>query len=187
MGGQEGWCILRTRGASTMRLASSLRDSGISAWTPIGSVTKRKGRARDRVDSPTPIMPTFVFARSVHIGELQRLRTLILSPHPAFSIFRHLNRVPIVSDNDILGLRHVEETAALDQRKRQRTVVPIGTRVDIADGAFAGLSGIVEQSDGKSALVAFGGSFKVTIAAWLLPQDLLEASVSNSDTAAQAA
>jgi len=158
-----------------MRLASSLRDSGISAWTPIGSVTKRKGRARDRVDSPTPIMPTFVFARSSHIGELQRLRTLILSPHPAFSIFRHLNRVPIISDHDICSLRDAEERSAIQVRKRQRNVVPIGSSVHVSEGAFAGMSGIVEESDGKTAVVAFGGNFRVTIAAWLLPENLLTA------------
>lgn len=180
----EGWCVLRTRGVSTMRLAASLTDSGIAAWTPIGSTTKRKGRARDRVDSPTPIMPTFVFARSSHIGELQRLRGLLVSPHPAFSIFRHLNRVPIISDRDICSLKDAEEQSALNQRKKQRTVVPVGSQVNISEGAFAGMSGVVEQSDGKSAIVAFGGNFKVTIAAWLLPQDLLEASVSNSDIAA---
>ena len=186
-GATDGWCILRTRGGSTLKLASSLADSGVEAWTPTATITKRKGRARDRVDAPMPILPTFVFVKSVYVSELQRICALVMSPHPAFSIFRYLNRIPVLSDRDISSLKDAEDRATMDHRKQQRKVVPIGTHVRLDDGAFAGLPGVVEQSDGKSAIVAFGSNFRVEIATWLLPQDLLEASVSNSDTAAQAA
>ena len=104
-GATDGWCILRTRGGSTLKLASSLADSGVEAWTPTATITKRKGRARDRVDAPMPILPTFVFVKSVYVAELQRICALVMSPHPAFSIFRYLNRIPVLSDRDISSLK----------------------------------------------------------------------------------
>ncbi len=185
--GGDTWCILRTRGVSTMRLAESLSGNGIEAWTPIGLATKRKGRARDRVEASVPILPTFVFVRSEHIGALHRILGLLVSPHPSFSIFRYMSRIPLVADADISSLRDAEDRATVVKLKQQTFAVPIGSNVRMAEGAFAGMSGIVEQSDGKSALVAFAGNFKVTIAAWLLPKDLLEGELSNSDAAAQAA
>lgn len=185
--GRDGWCILRTRGANTMKLAASLTASGLDAWTPIEILTKRKGRARDRVEEKAAILPTYVFARSAHINDLLRICGLLVSPHPGFSIFRQYDRIPIIAERDIASLKAAEEAAALTQRKRVRNVVPIGTSIRVSEGAFAGMSGIVEQSDGKSAIVAFGGNFRVSIASWLLPQDLLEATESNSDAAARAA
>lgn len=165
-----------------MKLASSLGASGIDAWTPIGISAKRKGPARDRVEEPVAMLPTWVFARAEHIGELHRICGLFTSPHPAFSIFRYYDRVPLITDRDISSLRAAEDEVALARRKRERRVIPIGSSIRLNEGAFAGLSGIVEQSDGKTAIVAFGDRFRVEIATWLLPQDLLEASVSNSDT-----
>ena len=33
---EQGWCILRTNSRSTLRLAQSLNNEGIEAWTPRG-------------------------------------------------------------------------------------------------------------------------------------------------------
>jgi len=180
----DGWCILRTSGARTLRLAESLMAAGLDAWSPEMMVTRRQGRMRKRVEVSTPILPTFVFARARHIAELQACRMLPINPHPGFSIFRHLGRYPVVADKDIVALRAEEERARVVVLKRTRRTVPIGSRVTMSEGAFAGLTGIVERSDGKSALVCFGGGFSVSIATWLLPDDKVEASSSNRGKAA---
>jgi hypothetical protein len=183
----DGWCILRTSGPSTLRLAASLVEAGMDAWAPETIVTRRVGRSRERVEKPAAILPTFVFAKAMHIGELQRCRSMLVNPHPSFSIFRHMGRYPIVAEREIATLRAEEEKAKRTVAKRTRRTVPLGSKITVTEGAFAGLTGVVERSDGKSTLVCFGGGFSVSIAAWLLPDDQIDPGLSNTDPAAQAA
>ena len=120
------WLILRTSGGRTLRLAQSLADAGFGVWTPVQTLSKRRGRTRERVAYNAPIMPTFVFAQAQHLGELARISALPFSDHPDFSIFRHMGRVPLISDTEVAEARHVEE--------RSRRAALVGTRKSFVVG-----------------------------------------------------
>lgn len=169
--GADGWCILRCAPARTLKLAASLDDAGIEAWTPGETQQRRRGRARERVDVEAPIMPTFVFARASHLPAIADVVRAPVSPHPAFSLFRLHGRIPLVAERDIAALRRIEERGRLRQLRGERRVIPIGTEIRMTEGSFAGMAGVVEDGDGKFALVAFGGSFRVKIATFLLRTD----------------
>src|SRR5690606_19693481 len=70
--------------------------------------------------------------------------------------------IPLVSDVALAGLRFQEERdAALHDRNMRRgmkgpTIDP-GTEVRMGDGAFAGLSGIVEGQQGEYTMVSIDG------------------------------
>lgn len=167
----DGWCILRCSAARTLLVAASLAGAGIEVWTPSEIQQRRRGRNRDRVECEIAIMPTFVFARAAQLGGLFAILASPLNPHPAFSIFRFHGRIPLVAERDVAALRRVEEKARTRRLRSERKVIPVGANIRMSEGGFAGMSGIVEESDGKFALVAFGGSFRVKIATFLLGTD----------------
>ena len=169
---ENGWCILRTNGRSTLRLAQSLNDVGIEAWTPRGVHKRRLSRVHMGVrEVEQPIIPSFVFARARHLPDLLRALALPTSPHPSFSIFQHAGRAPVISDKDIANLQDAEERGKRARRKTQRHTVPVGAEIKPSKGAFAGLVGIVEQVDGNVAVVCFSDFFRVKVATWLLIDD----------------
>lgn len=171
---QNGWCILRTSGPRTLKLAASLAAAGFDVWTPQQLAQRRRGRARERVEVPAPIVPTFVFARAHHVRELLAAAVAMPSPHPPFSIFRHRDRIPVVADRGLAALRDEEEKHRRRAAKAQRNVLPVGTGIRLAEGAFAGMTGVVEGGNGKAAVVNFGGGFIVSIATYLLGSDVVQ-------------
>jgi len=171
------WCILRTGGPRTLRLASSLALAGFNAWTPTMTVTRRKGRARERVEVPAPIVPTFVFVRASTIADVVALHRALGahdSPHPPCSIFSHGQQVPLIADASLAALRREEERHRLRERKKVRTVVEPGSRVCPTEGPWGGMTGIVESSTNKEARVRFGPTFIVSIASYLLVGDVVQ-------------
>ena len=181
------WCILRTSGGRTLNLARSLAEAGFDVWTPRETLSRRVPRKKTLMDREVAILPTFVFARAVHIPELAAALALPVNPHPTFSIFRYLGDIPLLADREMKSLRDVEDVARLRELKKTRNVVPVGTTVTMNEGAFAGLSGVVTKSDGKFALVAFGGAFEVNIASFLIRTDGVQQASPSSGTAALAA
>lgn len=169
----DRWCILRTTGARTIPLARSLTEAGFKVWTPTHMTSRRRSRSKVVVEREMPIAPTFVFAKACHIGELSRVRLLPVSPHPGFSVFSHGGRVPLVSDAEISGLRAAEDREKLKVMKTQRRSFSIGQAVTMDGGCFSGMTGVIEESHGRFALVSFGGTMRVKIDSWLLPEPAL--------------
>jgi transcription antitermination factor NusG len=180
--GPDDWCILRMSGPRTLTLTRSLADAGIEAWTPTATRLIRVPRSRAKRERDFPIMPTFVFVRARHLAELRRCLSLPSNPHPAFSIFRHGGGIPLIADGEIGSVRAIEEQGQHERqrardreadaaRRAKRHHVAVGSEVEIPEGGFAGLTGIVEESDGRFALVCFGGSLRVKVASFLLASD----------------
>lgn len=164
------WCIIRMSGARTLAVADSLADAGLEVWTPRRIDRRRLPRGKKgHKEVEVALMPTFAFARATHLRELQAIRADPKTPHPAFSIFKHLNSFPAIGDREINTLRSAEQKAR--SKKDRHTFAP-GTRVQVPEGAFTGLSGqVVDGGRGKFTLVCFGGSFEVQIATFLLRTD----------------
>ena len=168
------WCILRTAGARTLPLADSLAEAGFEVWTPRQVIKRRLRRNGEPAQISVAMLPTFVFARAIHLPDLARVLALAINPHPAFSIFRYAGRIPLIADSAADGLRREEERAALAERKKERVNFARGAPVRVEDGAWQGLSGVVVSSSGKEAVISFGGTARATIASWLLRVDDVE-------------
>lgn len=195
----DRWCILRTSGGRTLPLARSLQAAGIEAWTPSRTFLRRvPGKANTKKEATVAILPTFVFARAVHVGDLAAIAVDPASNHPAFSVFRFAGRVPMLGAHDVGGLQaaHAEADAAyrteLDAEDREarrraraetlrtekarrralrseRRVFAEGSAVQVADApSLSGLTGVVKRGDGRSYFVAFGGALNIEIEAWQL-------------------
>lgn len=212
------WCILRTGGPRTLRLAESLVKAGVEAWTPRckfrrpvpGAKPAADGR-RPTQDLDAPILPTFVFARAPHVVAVEQLERdqanpHVASAHPPFSILRYRGAVPFVADREVAGLQDAEREAAAtrqamldaetaeearairnaamqnanarrradrqlerDRRQRlagERTSIAIGAAVAVEEmPAMAGVAGVLESNDGRTAVVRFG-SRSWSIEAW---------------------
>lgn len=169
------WFILRMAGPRTLAVADSLKDAGFDAWTPIGSSSKRKPRKPGVEAKPVPVMPTYVFARDHHLHDLLAVAALpsMLTPHPSFSVFRWDGRIPLIADRSLDYLRRGE--ARYLRRVREGQPVKqfaAGDRVQLTEGGFAGMSGMVETSKGKFTLVCFPGfSTPIKVATLLLLGD----------------
>lgn len=109
------WCILRTSGPQTLKLAEYLQRAGFDAWTPI----KRFRRYRKLMDggrapsgeATAPILPTFVFVRAAHLPALADMRVDPTSQHPGFSIFQVAGKIPRLKNAQIAGMRAAQEAA----------------------------------------------------------------------------
>ena len=171
MGRGNDWCILRTGASRTLPLVASLQAAGFDVWSPVQTLTRSRGRARERVEYAAPIMPTFVFARADRRDDLARLAALPFSGHPGFSVFRYLGAIPTISDAEIAEARRIEERGKRAAKMGQRQAFTIGRPVKVTEGPDAGLSGkVVKDGDGKFVLVAFAG-INMKIGAWLLGTD----------------
>lgn len=170
MSGATRWVILRTNTMRTLPLMRSLQAAGIEAWTP-ARTERRAGRGRQRkqvTQFDVAITPTFVFVPEVNLSELQRIRDLPASPHPSFRVLRHLDRVPLVSEASLAPLRAAEQRFARSLLKSTRFRVEAGTSVRMKEGAFEGMTGIVERSGDRETVVNFGHGFVVSIASWIM-------------------
>jgi hypothetical protein len=212
----DRWCILRTSGGRTLALADSLTRAGFEAWSPRKTLKRAKPGVKPRLDGTrptvevdTPILPTFVFARARDLGVLAQVACADITPHPAFSIFRHGGRYPEIASASVAGLQDAERdaVAAIEairaaetreeadrirkaamktERERiramriseaERRKALRNERGDFEPGqavsveempAFTGVTGVVESTDGRSAVVVFGGMLVVTVEAWQL-------------------
>jgi transcription antitermination factor NusG len=177
------WVILRCTGSSTLRLAESLSEEGYDAWAPIEPVRRVVRGKPEWVD--TPLIPSFVFASAVRLGDLfelahspslnyqvwdAELEKMVTKGHPFFRVFRHLGEVALISDAALVPLRNIER-----RRKPRGIIKPIepGTSVRLTEGGFAGMTGVVESVKGKRAIVSFARyPFPVEFPMWLLREEL---------------
>lgn len=165
----DDWCILRTSAGQTLALAKSLAESDIDAWTPLKVARRRLPRGRkSHREIEAPIMPTFVFVRYDRLDDLRAILALPMTPHPAFSIFRHLGAIPSVLNREIERLRTQELRG---QPKAKRPVFNAGARVRVEEDNFTGLHGVVEGSEGGFTFVCFGGAIQFKIATMHLRTD----------------
>ena len=213
------WIILRTSGGQTLPLMRSLQAASIDAWSPARTIRRvlSRGRPSERVmETDVPILPTFVFAREAEFAELVSVIADPASPHPAFSIFRHGGRIPLVGDSEVRGLQDEEERAAATMRAireaeshaeaeririaairseaaRRRATKEMeraqlstlrsrpmefgrGSNVEVAEmPAMAGVTGVVEDTDGPFAWVRFGNQ-AWKIEGWRLSPSTLDTS-----------
>ena len=161
------WCILRTKGSNTLRLASALMWEGIPAWTPTEVQLRKKHGDRPASEVMVCVMPTYVFASADCLIDLFRLASAPISPAPAFSVLRHNERIPMVADRDLTALRVIERKAAA---KREPVVFAKSEQVRTQDPAWQGLTGeVIEDTKGNFTMVAFPG-FKIPVefASWKL-------------------
>ncbi len=163
----DSWCILRTKGSSTLRLARSLAIAGIEAWTPIEYQDRKSRKLGGRVETAIAVMPTYVFAHAKHLIDLLAEADAQFSAHPDFSVFRYADKFPLIRDKHLAGLRAIERKAAAENKP---VVFPRDESVRVPDGPFQGLTGrVIEDSKGKHTLVAFPGcNFPIEFASWQL-------------------
>ncbi|MEN2747098.1 hypothetical protein [Sphingomonas sp. T9W2] len=181
----DRWCILRTGGARTLPLATALTAAGFDAWTPTKMVKRRVCRTRKAKEAqPAAIMPTFVFVRARHLPDLLRILCLPSNPYPSFSLFRYLGDVVRVRDSEVERLRVVERRAL--PRAQRRTYQP-GAAVRLAEGPYAGMPGVVQSSNGRRTMIAFGGWMTIEIETSTLPPDAVEQMQPTTGAAALAA
>lgn len=181
----DRWCILRTGGARTLPLAAALAAAGFEAWTPSEMVKRRVCRSRKAKEAqPAAIMPTFVFVRARHLPDLHHILRLPSNPYPAFSLFRYLGDVVRVRDSEVERLRVVERRAL---PRAQRPTYQPGAGVRLAEGPYAGMSGVIQSSNGRRTMIAFGGWMTIEIETSTLPPDAVEQMKPITGTAALAA
>jgi transcription antitermination factor NusG len=190
--GEEGWLVLRTAGRSTLVLAKTLCEDGFEAWTPSRTQMIRVPRMNVRREIKLPLLPSFVFVRSRHLADVLDIANMADKPrrgtgwgrpaHRDFSVFRHLDRIPIIED------RHLEPL-----RTKEREIIPKkdtprfdrGAKVRVNSGAFEGLKGKVERCKSGYALVLFTDySRPVNIPTWLLRESEATSSPRRLDEAA---
>lgn len=170
------WCILRMASADTLRVTKSLTEAGFEVWTPTEWQVARMPRTRARFDKPRPIMPSYSFARVEHLDELLRTAMLPGRQGPRFTVFHYRGGVPVVADAQLAPLRALERDLRNSfERARWKGVkinaIEPGTEVQLPAGAFEGLSGIVEDTQGQYTLVnvdVFGKTTLIKVASLLL-------------------
>lgn len=159
----ERWCILRTSARRTWPLVESLVADGYEAWAPRGvpdqALRRPRRRSRKRISGEdlVPIMPTYVFARERHLDDLIGLAEL-----REFSIMcdRMSHRgYAIIADASLDKLRQREDRSTPKPPAAPAEPFDHGEEIKVPVGiaGYAGMSGIVQSSDGKKTYLDFGG------------------------------
>lgn len=169
------WCILRTSGRLTLRLAETLAEDGFEVWTPVETRKVRVPRANVRRDVTLPIMPSYIFARAVHLIDLIQMAGMTFKPrraankpaHADFSVMHYHDSIPLVGDAQLNALRTLEAKRA-PRKKAMRLPCGVEVQVKVEGGSFAGMKGRVERSDEVATLVCFDDRLTVKIATSLL-------------------
>ncbi len=183
---EQSWCILRTSGGKTLALADSLGKAGFEVWTPRKVLDRKRSKKTGAPEVEIAITPTFVFARSRHVGQLSMERARQATAHPGFSIFRFAGRIPLIADIDIIGFRAEEEAANLARRKiRHRDIEP-GQRVAFKEGIYAGMTGVILKRGAAYSAVIFPDR-EVKIATWLASENVVMEDSTKLGSAAKAA
>jgi len=184
----SSWIILRTAGTRTLPLWRSLADAGFDTWTPRETVTRRRPRSREERTIKRAILPTFVFVAADRLTDVLEALRAPVNPHPGFSLVSHAGRVPAVAERDIAGLRSAEAEAvrAAERRLRKshRQAFGIGQSVSVKDGAWTGLTGVIDGGDDRFARVVFGSGMSVKISTFLLIRNGVDRACSREDAAA---
>ena len=175
------WCILRMAGGDTLRLVNALALLGIEVWTPTERRFARVPRKKSRRDKVSAIMPSYAFGHVRDLDQLLHRSAIPGRDHPQFSVMRHRGGVPLIADDELDALRSEEARLhGIFERLKRRGVkapsLPRGTPVQLSEGPFAGLSGIVEGDQGQYTLVSFAGFHKpLKISSLLLlPDSVME-------------
>jgi hypothetical protein len=175
----EDWFVIRTAGRSTLVLAKTLGEDGFDCWTPVITQTIRVPRMNVKREITLPMLPSFIFVRSRHLGDLLEMARMEEKPrrgpggqrpaHRSFSVFHYLDGIPIINDHHLDPLRTKEREAI------PRKALPgfdQGTAVRVNSGAFEGLKGRVERCKSGYALVIFTDWKRpVQIPTFLLAED----------------
>lgn len=175
------WIILRCSGASTLPLAKSLAEAGFSVWTPVERVVVRAGESRTRKKDIQAMTPEWVFAKANHLAELLALthapamvyqawdadkRQHIAKGHPYFRLLKDGDHFAMVDDRALAYLRLEERK---DKPKQKAREFAPGEAVRVTDGAFEGMTGIVESVRAPYVSVLFPRSNYVPkLPFWLL-------------------
>lgn len=173
------WCILRMASADTLSVMEYLNRRGIEAWTPVDRKIGRMPRTRAEYDKRFALMPSYVFAAADRIGEVAHIAALPKKECPRFSLFMHQGGYPLVAEEGLSHLRAEEarrrsifEKWQISRRKPPKFAR--GTEVNITEGAFAGMTGTIEEQQGRFTLVGFPGFDKpIKIASLLLAEDVV--------------
>jgi len=171
----DAWCILRMSEGATLPVMDALCADGFDVWTPEETQQRRVGLARKRVSRRAPLLPGFVFARYDRLRELVDLartpaqafrawdaeqRCMVTKGRPYFSVFRVGASYPAVSDGALDALRVAERKG---RPLKSVHMFRAGERVKCPDAGFDGLTGIVETTRGRHAIVLFDG-FAIPVA-----------------------
>lgn len=185
------WIILRCSSTDTLRVAKSLKDAGLEVWTPVERKRARMPKTRALTDRPAALMPSYVFGRVEHVDELLRLAVNPGREHPRFTVFRYQGGVPLIADDQLDALRGEQDRRqrVFDKWKRKgwkgAPLTP-GMGVNLPDGPFAGMTGIVEGTEGQFTLVdidIFGKAVTIKVASCLLRPDMAEGELPHAQAA----
>jgi transcription antitermination factor NusG len=146
------WCILRCSDQATMPLVKSLARAGIDLWTPVERVTKRVPRANIKRSVEQPLLPSYIFAAASHLPELFGIINAPKREHRDFRLFKHNGAIPLVADETLSPLRLLERKSKAETAQLKR-----GDAVRLTDGGFAGMSGEIEATGPKFAMVRLNG------------------------------
>jgi transcription antitermination factor NusG len=174
------WCILRMASGDTLKVARSLAAVGLDAWTPIEKRAGKMPKTGASFDKDRALMPSYVFGRVEHVNELLRLAMMPNRQHPRFWVFHHKGGIPLIADSELNALRGEEERkrGVFDRWRRRGMKGPKlarHTQVRMPEGPFAGLSGIVEDTEGQFTLVSVEGFFEpIKVASCLLLENMAQ-------------
>jgi transcriptional antiterminator RfaH len=135
------WFVLRTKSRHEKALAGELRSRGIASFLPLITATKYYGGRKALVE--LPVFPGYLFLRGEVDQAYEADRT------------RHVAQIIKVTDQTRLDreLRNIHLAlcghAPLDPYPYLRA----GVRVEVRDGPFRGLQGIVEERGRRDRLI----------------------------------
>jgi transcription elongation factor/antiterminator RfaH len=137
----RGWYALRTRSRFEFAARDELNRRNIDAWLPTFT---EESRWSDRVQLVTrPLFPGYLFARfNLSIANQIRITRGVVE-------ILSIDQKPVlISDDEVATLRRIVESPV----PVKSCPYVVGSRVSVARGPFAGVSGVISRIKGSTTL-----------------------------------
>jgi len=144
----QRWYLIHTKPAGESEAQLHLQRQGYPTYCPrLWQAVRRRGRSRVQI---SPLFPRYLFLR---LDEGRQSLTPARSTAGVAAVVRFGSRFATVPDEIIGELRACEDPLTGLHKLREPPAFGPGTPVRIAEGAFAGLEGVFERSDGLTRVV----------------------------------
>lgn len=144
----QRWYLIHTKPAGESEAQLHLRRQGYPVYCPrLMQTVRRRGRSRVQI---SPLFPRYLF---LQLDEGRQSLTPARSTTGVAAVVRFGARFATVPEELIGELRAHEDPLTGLHKLREAPSLSPGTPVRIAAGAFAGLEGVFERSDGLTRVV----------------------------------
>lgn len=142
--GNRQWLVLYTKPRNEKKVTQRLTEQGFEMYCPLIRTLKQWSDRKKKVQ--IPMFPGYIFA---HVNELERSQ--ILFDQGVLNYVYWLGKPAVVRDKEMEAIMQIAESG--EDIKVESSGLEKGQMVEIPEGPFKGLTGVIDKLDSRKVIV----------------------------------